>query len=230
MGLLTPAPAQALWGRGWLERLSGPGPFGGNMYGSRVLCLSRPRGTDNVDATRDNIERHGFASQFLSSREPDKRIYFSLFGCNFLDRNEPRLEIGWQLATLRSKENLLKYGPSAPSNRDVNVRMLLVTGDIRVNRVLDVGAGWGTARFSAEDDALFRPFDYKVSQPLRLTTRPLATFLDRRAWEFVTVRFDATKIHGVFTDTQFGAQPGTYSEAGELVWNWAIIVDVGAML
>jgi hypothetical protein len=63
-----------------------------------------------------------------------------------------------------------------------------------------------------------------------LTTRPLATFLDRRGWEFVTVRFDATRIHGVFTDTQFGALPETYSEAGELVWNWSVIVDLGAML
>jgi hypothetical protein len=157
-------------------------------------------------------------------------VYFSLFGCNFLDREEPRFEIGWQLATLQSKQNLLEYEASAPANRDVNVRMLLVTGDIRVNRVLDVGAGWGIARFSAEDDALFTPFDYYVSQPLRLTTRPLAVFLDQPVWEFVTVRFDATKIHGVFTDTQFGARPGTYSEAGELVWNWAVILDLGAVL
>jgi hypothetical protein len=193
--------------------------------------LTRPR--PDVEAQgrlEENIKAHTFAGRFVLPDAPNKRVYFSLFGCSFLDRDEPRLEVGWQLETLRSNENLLEYDESAPSDRRVKARLLLITGDLRINRVLDVGAGWGKARFSAEDAALFNPFSYYVSQPLRLTTRPLATFLHDRGWESVTVRFDATKIHGVFRDEQFGARPGTYSEAGELVWNWSIIVDVGAIL
>jgi hypothetical protein len=225
LGLFTPTPAYALFGSGWLERLSGPGPFKGWVFNDRFLCLTVPRKGDDRDLQE-------WARKLTYPREEGKRAYLSLVGCNFLPSDDPRLEIGVQGGWLKSTDNVLDYNGLGLSDDDKEVKLTqwMITADIRVNRVLDVGAAIGRARFRPGGVDLFDDFSRTVTQPLRLTTRPLAALSNDKRLEALVVRFDATKFHGGFTDADFGARPGTFNEPGEILWNWAILVDPFALL
>lgn len=232
--LVTASPAFALFGRGWLERLSGPGPFGGFTLDARFICLTAPQTPEQVSASQKELDSHGWAKKLTIPKETDRVAFASLVGCNFLSAKEPRLEIGLQYGRLHSTDNILDYserGPLSDAEKKVKVRTLLITADIRVNRVLDVGAaiGWGSFN-PGSDFPLFTGFDRTVTQPMRLTTRPLAAFSEAKPMGALVVRFDATKFHGGFTAEDFGAKPGTFNEPGEILWNWAVLVDLPALL
>ena len=230
LGLLTPAPAYAIWGKGWLERLSGPGPFWGTQYHHRFVCIS---GTPEPQHSKE-VELKLATHETLS----DLRIhlganaYVSPAGCNYLGRDQPRLEIGLQVARMESTNNVLDYSHrEPPADTAVNLRMVMMTLDFRVNRVLDVGASVGRASFSARsDDRLFDSFPRLVTHPVRFTMRPLAAVSDREILEALTLRVDATRFHGGFTAEHFGARPGTFNEPGEMLWSWSAVVDLGAVL
>jgi hypothetical protein len=233
LGSIAPASAQGLIGRGWLERLSGPGPFKGWTLDYRFACLTAPGPAAEVKAIQDRRDRNSWADKLRWPDENDSYGYLSLVGCHFLDSDQPRLDFGLQFAPLHSIDNLLEYDDEPPlsdADKQVNIRMFMLTADIRVNRVLDVGAAIGRARFSPGGDAaLFNNFSRTVTQPMRLTTRPLTVFGTDRRLEVLVVRFDATKFHGKFIDLDFGATAGTFSERGEIIWNWSILVDPTAL-
>ena len=227
--LVTPAPAHALWGGGWLERLSGPGPFEGLFGGARLLCVSGP--TEPDAASPDPLERGSLGRTLTFPRDLDARVWLTPAGCHFLPADQPRLQLGVDFGFLSSSRNLLDYGEDSQipeGDRQVRLRTFLVTADLRVNRVLDVGAGFGRAWFRSAG-GLFETFPKTVTQPLRLTTRPLATFSkDPRVAAFV-VLFEGSRFHGGFTAEDFGAVPGTYNEPSELVWSWSVRVDPVAL-
>ena len=227
LSLLTPAQSEAIIGRGWLERLSGPGPFTGETYGQRFLCVSRPAKTDDVEVARKSFDSS--FGRYLTLSDPEGRFHAGLVGCNFLPRDKPLLEIALQLSRLKSTENLLDYS-SLPeqADREVRVRLFMVTADVRVNRALDVGTAFGIARFSPDTDvAFFDGFSRGVWQPLRLSMRPLAAVIPERKWEAFTIRLELNHVPAGFTDRDFGARAGTFNEPGELLWNWWVGVDVG---
>ena len=229
-GLLTPAPAEALWGRGWLERLSGPGPFWGNVYHVRFLCVTGP--SDDRQAAADSFEEHPGVRKLVRPGVAGKRAYASAAGCNFLADDQPRLEVGLLVGRMESTENALDYTHRAsPIDTSVKLRTWAITFDFRVNRVLDVGVGVGRASFKpAADAALFPDFGRTMAQPLRVTVRPLAAVSNEKILQALTLRFDATKFAGGFTADDFGARPGTFNEPGEILWNWSAVVDLGAIL
>lgn len=230
--LAVPAPAEAIFGSGWLERLSGPGPFTGVTFGQHLVCVSRPL-TGAENAREADISRESFNNSlgrhvtFIS--DDVRGLHAGLAGCNFLPRDKPRLEVGLELSRLTSTDNLLDYTHRPDvGNPGVNVRLLLLTADLRVNRVLDAGMAFGTARFSPDDnDALFDDFSRGVWQPLRLTMRPLPIAADDRRLEAFSIRLELTHVPGGFRDTDFGARTGTFNEPSELLWSWWVGVDVG---
>jgi hypothetical protein len=233
VGLFTPAPAYALWGGGWLERLSGPGPFSGWVVNPRFLCVSAPMEGNERAAARDNLGRHEWSRRLIYPSDAEARIYASAIGCGFLHAEQPRLEVGLERGWMNSTDNVLDYSnfPLSDEDKEVKLRTLMITADMRINRVLDVGMAIGRASFSpGSDHALFNDFSRTVSQPLRVAARPLTAFSKDRRAEALVIRFDATKFHGGFTAEDFGANPGSYNEPGEIVWGWSIRVDPLALL
>jgi hypothetical protein len=227
--LVTPAPADALIGRGWLERLSGPGPFRGWSLDARLLCLATPEKVDLRSMAQTFDDSPGVA-RLTFPRSENGRAWITGAGCHFLDSNRPRLEFGLEYGRLHSVRNVLDYRgrPGDDSEPRVNLNTFMVTADIRVNRILDVGAAIGRGAFSSPDD-VFGDFTRTVTQPMRLTTRPLSAFSTDKRLEALVVRFDATKFLGEFTAEDFGARPGTFSEPGEIIWTWSIRVDPFAL-
>lgn len=217
--LIIPTPAHALWGGGWLEKLSGPGPFRGHVFDARLLCIAAAKHTDQRD--RDTIGGR-------VTSELGDRAWVTPVGCHFLGRDDQRVEFGVDFGFLGSTANVLDYSQRGPLSEDdtkVNVRTFMVTADLRVNRVVDVGAAIGRASFNPERDDLFDGFSRTVLQPIRVTTRPLSIFSERKWTEALVVRFDATKFNGCFSAEDFGARPGTFNEPGEITWAWSIRVD-----
>ena len=226
LSFLTPAPAHALWGGGWLERLSGPGPFWGHVFDARLLCIAAPGSTNQTPSTDP-------PPGTSLTREITDRAWLTGAGCHFLAPDDKRMEIGIDLGLLNSSENVLDYSlrPGLTGEeREVRLRTFMVTADFRVNRLLDVGAAIGRASFSSESETLFSDFSKTVSQPMRLTARPLAILWNSRYSEALVVRFDASKFHGTFTAEDFGATPGSFNEPGEITWAWSVRVDAFALL
>ena len=224
--LVMPRPAYALWGGGWLERLSGPGPFWGQVVDYRFLCVAAP---DAKDQSSTSDPPPGKAL----TKELDSRVWLTGAGCYFLAPDDKRFEVGVDFGFLKSSSNVLDYSNRpglTDDDKDVGLRTFSITADFRVNRVLDVGAAIGRASFRSPDSNLFPSFSRTMSQPVRLTVRPLAILSNSRRAEAVVLRFDATKFHGTFTADDFGAAPGSFTEPGEITWAWSIRFEPLAFL
>jgi hypothetical protein len=224
--LLTASPAQAWLGDGWLERLSGPGPFHPMfILDARLVCIAGREAPLANEIDPADLKKLRW--------NPDGVVSPSLRGCHFLDRDAHRLELGVQFTPIAATgPNLLDYThrPEALGlDKDVHLKMLLVTADWRINRVFDFGVGLGRAYFSSEDE-LFADFSKGILQPIRVTTRPVRSVIDHRNAEFVVLRADATIFLGGFTDADFGARPGSFNDPGELVWSVAAILDFSVFL
>jgi hypothetical protein len=223
VAVLVPA---ALWGGGWLERLSGPGPFWGQVIDYRFLCVAAPDAKDQSSTPDPPPGR-------ILTRELHDRVWLTGAGCYFLGPDDKRLEVGIDAGFLRSSSNVLDYSNRpglTDDDKDVGLRTFSVTADFRVNRVVDVGAAIGRGSFRSPDSNLFPSFSRTMTQPVRLTVRPLAILSNSRRAEALVMRFDATKFHGTFTANDFGAVPGSFTEPGEITWAWSIRVEPLAFL
>jgi hypothetical protein len=235
---VTATPAHAWFGDGWIEKLSGAGPFRGLSIDLRLLCLASPDAPPNPalapvgektiqQMLTDN--RIGRAGTF--PKNGDAGAWVTVFGCHFLTRDEPRLELGFQYNRMSAKgeENLLDYSHRpgvTPQDEDVRFNSFMLTADLRVNRVVDVGAAIGRGSFSSPSN-LFGSFSKLVFNPVRVTVRPLSTVLkNNRLVEALLIRGEGRMFKGGFSDVEFGARPGSYFEPGELVWGWSLIFDV----
>jgi hypothetical protein len=241
VSLAIATPADAWLGDGWFERLSGPGPFRGFSIDLRLLCLASPDSPPNptfapagektiTDMLNDNrIARAGTFPQ-----RADAGAWVTVFGCHFLTRDEPRLELGVQYSRMNAKgdENLLDYSHRpgvTPQDEDVRFNSFMLTADLRVNRIFDVGAAIGRGSFSSPAN-VFSSFSKLVFEPVRITVRPLSTVLkNNRLVEALLIRGEGRMFKGGFTDVEFGARPGSYVEPGELAWGWALVFDVSTI-
>jgi hypothetical protein len=233
--VLLSTPAHAWLGDGWLEKLSGPGPFRGLNVDLRLLCLASPdlqaapRTGERTTAQIFTDNSIGRAGTFPA--RADARAWITVFGCHFLTRDEPRLELGFEYRRMSAKgeENLLDYShrPGVTAqDEDVRFTSFALTGELRVNRIVNVGTAIGRGSFSSPSN-LFGSFSKLVFQPVRVTIRPLSTIMkDSRLVEALLIRGEGTMFKGGFTDVEFGARPGTFSDPGEVVWGWSIILDV----
>jgi hypothetical protein len=227
---LTATDAEAIIGRGWLERLSGPGPFAGLVVEARLLCVTLPRTSGRSD--EDKPETHNRDKSRwpgLAKRIGNSNVWWTPVDCHFLPKDEPRLHLGFSYGRFGSEANLLDYGERQLTGDDTKVGLTttLFTADFQVNRAVDVGAGIGWGRFRpAELDDLFSPFSRFAFQPLRVTMRPLAILGKDPRLDILVLRADATKFNGAFIAEDFGATPGSFNEPGEILWSWQIKIDL----
>jgi hypothetical protein len=229
------APAAHAWiGGGWLERLSGPGPFTGVVIDYRVLCLAAPSPDQEKEIAGTLTGNRAADMVTFPLGQRGTRAWLTVLGCHFLPPDEPRVEIGIQYSRLvaDAKNNLLDYShrpEAAGLDREVRLGIFLATADLRVNRVLDIGAALGRATFSSPS-GLFPDLQKWVFQPLRLTTRPLAAMTrNRRLAGLAMIRLDGMRLNGGVRDEELGARPETFREPGEIVWTYSFIVDVSSL-
>jgi hypothetical protein len=221
------SPAHAWFGDGWLEMLSGPGPFHPWSLDARLVCLADPSQTPVITQKSDR-----FGWKITKELAPGRWV--GAGGCHFLDTDQPRLELGVQyMRTWSGAQNNLDYSHRPDLNdadKSVGMWSVMITADVRVNRVLDLGVAVGPASFTSADDEVFADFSKWAFQPVRVSVRPLAVINKKNpAWEFLTLRVDATKFNGGFRDSEFGARPGTFNEPGELVWGWRVMADISSL-
>jgi hypothetical protein len=229
--LVWASPAYAWFGDGWLEKLSGPGPFRGWSGDVRLFCFAARSQSPGTTAIAPD-DAAGWHATF--PKDPSAGFWFTPLGCHFLDRDQPRLEFGVQYAAMSSDagDNPLDYSHRpdvSDAEKGVDLSLFLITADVRVNRVLDVGASAGWSTFRSPDD-VFPDLPKLAFQPVRVTVRPFSALAARsRFADLLSVRVDATRFNGGFRDEEFGARRGTYNEPGELVWGWRVLVDLGTL-
>jgi hypothetical protein len=221
--------AFAWFGDGWLEKLSGPGPFTGWSADVRLVCIGAPPGEADASEIASGPDAP-IGWKITVPNDINRRMWLTPVGCHFLGRDRPRLELGVQYAWMSSDsdDNPLDYSdrPDVASlDKAVRMRPLLLTADVRVHRLLDLGLAIGHTSFSSPSDA-FSDFGRTTFQPARVTVRPLSILSDdARLTEMVSLRFDATLFVGGFTGEDFGARPGSFNEPGELLWGWRVLID-----
>jgi hypothetical protein len=210
---------------GWLDKLSGPGPF--TLVGAEieVACYGVRR-----LATRDTPT--DAAAQVQASGGPDMSSLWVLDpGCYRADRRRPRASLVAQFAGFFNGDNPLLYGEGSVRERsgsDVGGFLFIPAIDVSLNRFVDVGAGLGLVRFSGDD---FNAFTRGAIQPFRVTLRPLAGIGDGGAApgnEWLQVRATGLLI-GRLEAADFGAIPGTYTESGEFQWQVQLLIDLGSL-
>jgi hypothetical protein len=140
LGLTTiPAAAQE-WGRGWLERLSGPGPFSGKDYGFSVGCFTE-RGTDQG---------------FSFFRSPESSTVLSCIDLTFSDyANEESSRSQQGLVTLARAEALFMWLPPLQARGGVEVGAGLGTMTFR-------GDGFDFGRFYVPVRLVVKPFRFFI--------------------------------------------------------------------
>lgn len=185
---------------GWIEQLSGPGPF--------------PRATQwPVDRLVCVTDEGSVVTWF--SGEMNGRV-----DCERDDPDGISGFLSFEFARGKSSENIL-FPDSMNEQHQVTLLSYKGVGYYRVHSSVDAGIGIGLNRFSGEDFDTF----YRVSVPLRLRFVP-AGFFDggtRFRWIYLTVQGDV--ILGTFESADFGAPPG-WSESNDFIPSAFIGIDL----
>jgi hypothetical protein len=239
--LAIAAPAQAWWGDGWIEKLSGPGRFQSNWrtFAPRLICIGPPP----METSSTEYQTEVVGTSMLGNFSVDKwarQVGNVRFGvtCHPLPPSKPRMEVGVSNDWFHSTNNGLPYSSEVMDARKrVDLRLMVFTADVRLNRVLDVGAGWGPGflnRFKSHVDdeapgpALFSTFHRAVVEPVRINFRPLALAGANRPFEWMVLRLNGNVFLGDMTAQDFGAT-GTFRSNHEWLWSWGIILDFTSM-
>ena len=223
LGLLLCAilPADANAALGWIEKLSGPGPFIGWQINIPFACYV----FDEATAAGQ--------SESVKESAPGNQGHFRIdYDCVSRARRQRALKFAVDIGRLSSEENELPY-PDLDQRQKPGVNLLVLIpsvaysfGEYRdtMGNFLDVGAGIGVIRVSDEQN-FFETFWRPAFQPLRLTLRPLSLVKGDLRWEFLEIALNATILGGELTAADFGAA-GSFQESNEFLLNWGIRVDL----
>jgi hypothetical protein len=211
---VTARPASASLGDwlGWLEELSGPGPFHGpTVTFDRLACWSESVGGGPV-------ERVAFADRADPCRNGADR-----------ERRHVRAYLSIELAHFRSSRNVLAENPESD---DAQVGLTRVNALVfaRVVQGVEVGGGLGFNHFggkgAAGDDFGFT----RVTLPLRVRVRPGMWVAPESRWSRLvhfSVGFD--RLPSAFDAADFGQQ-GSFRESGESLATAYVGFDVLSVL
>ena len=211
---LTARPASAGLGDwlGWLEELSGPGPFHGPTVSiDRLACWSSP-------AEGGPVERVPFGDRTDPCRNGSDR-----------DRRQVRAYLSVELARFRSARNVLAPEPEA-DDAQVGLTRINALVFARVVQGVEVGGGLGINRFSGEG-AAGQDFGFtRLTLPLRVRVRPGMWVAPESRWSRLvhfSVGFD--HLPSTFDAADFGQQ-GSFREEGESLATAYIGFDVLSVL
>ena len=168
---------------GFLEELSGPGPFGGIRVSFVVLCVPEKREPSPFLAWGGSLECENVTPV------PEVVVEYSHYES---DRN-----------------NLF---PEQPESDFAQVRIDSFEGSlvfpVKGSEIVYVGAGVGLQRFAGDAFGSF----YRPSLNGNLRIYPLAGLENRRLRRFLVFSWVPTLIFPGYDWQDFGAPPGTFSE------------------
>lgn len=233
VGVAAATPAEAAWG--WLEKLSGPGPFGAQTpaVNFEFVCVyGSESGSPTVNLCRPLRPVSG------AERE-DRDVQWQTY------RSRLRGFVGLEVQRWESRENLLfERDPRDPAIADpvdprgdfAQVRIFELRPNVmmRVHEAVDVGLGLGLHWFSGDAfDSFFR----LSVEPLKLSFAPAALFSQRPAARIVKVNAGVRRFRGEFTNEDFCDPPQCnvaatrpFSAEGEYLWHSSVLIDLSALL
>jgi hypothetical protein len=199
--LLWPGHAHAASFWGWLEELSGPGPFRGWGHTQPVACLDRE---DNRLEWCWQTKEEKDASKIPQTLKVSIGVFNSDDGPRFNDLPETDVD-----------------------NRG-RVRLVFVTG-LYVFRLgpLDIGPGAGFMRLSG---AGFDPFYKLVLTPINASFAPFAFKSKSGRARFLRLELDQSFVPQGFTGSDFNNSRTTFDSGPEFITRAAIVVDLGALI
>ena len=221
---------------GWIEKLSGPGPFGMVGEATPIWC----HGLAQADVTRNELEiSQGRAHPELSrisdvklrdqlihvtALNETRRQWFVTYNCRAAAQDSRYVVVGSDFLIMWTHQN--QFAP--PDDQLVLGLSAIPYVDVRLHRFVEIGAGFGFTRFSGQGlDTFWRP----TYQPLRLTFRPLDG--TKAPAFFRALLFRATVTgYGKFQASDFGSNPNgiSYKNDGKLVWGVGVLLDVSRLL
>jgi hypothetical protein len=227
--LVSAAPARAI-GIGWLEKLSGPGPFGGWNVGVPLFCFDLSPKQD------ESVTSPAASSQFSrEAKRPDLSLgsWKNIALCRgYQDRPNRTLVIGFSGGSYKSLENDLEYAPSLDLSDKVKLDSYTLSFDVRVHPAVDIGVGIGLEHFRGEAFESFNRFSF---EPLRIVVRPMALFLPDRpmtrgswrvSWrDLIQVKFNARVYPEGFNARDFGST-GTFDQSVDVQFGLTVGVGV----
>ncbi|HXE80034.1 MAG TPA: hypothetical protein VNK41_04735 [Vicinamibacterales bacterium] len=212
-------PASAGWG--WLERLSGPGPFNGFQYAFPIACYGwRP-----AAAPED-----GDSGQAAQAGDSTFRFEPVDWDCRDADPRQMRVVFGVDFARLSTDDNPFVYRATAGGKPGVNALLVVPYASVPIGIAFEAGAGAGFVRFTDRGGDIDFSTTKLLLQPVRLTFKPLALFSDSTRWEAFQLALNGTLIPQEIEDVDFGAVPTGFRESSEFLWQVAFRVDVVKLL
>lgn len=195
--LLWPSPAHAarsFWG--WLEELSGPGPFKGGGYSQAVACLNAEKRLDWCWRPKEPKD----GSEIPQTLMVSIGVFNSDDGPRFNDL------------------------PETDADNRGKVRLWSVTA-LYLFRLgaLDIGPGAGFMRLSG---AGFDPFYKLVLTPLNASFAPFAVTSKSRRARFLRLELDQSFVPQGFTGTDFNNPRTRFDSGPEFITRAAIVVDL----
>jgi hypothetical protein len=188
---------------GWLEKLSGPGPFlGWDFPTLPLLCFGE---------------------------EVDRKLFCK--GYQDLGRNS--VILSFTFSDYDSERNPLEYGDSSTADTTVNLKSYAFSLDLRLHRAVDVGVGGGVNRFSGEAFRSFTRFSLDALRvtwrPVGLFLEKDAIQLGQGVKlslrDLLQVKMRATLFPEGFDAADFGAS-GTFDEPADLLLGYSVSLGV----
>jgi hypothetical protein len=209
----APRDSQAFFG--WIEQLSGPGPFAWvtQFPFDRLACVVRTPDTGSAFV-------HTLTTPRADATTGGSRDNADVIRCLSDDPKAIKMFFSAELGVGASDRNVLFADADDDAHR---VRMLgfKALAFYRATPFLDLGGGIGVNRFSGRDFDRF----YRVSIPLRARVVP-AGFADGNSrWRAFYVTLQTDYFPAAFTSENFGA-PGDWRESHEFLNSYFLGVDV----
>jgi hypothetical protein len=202
--LLASARGAEAVGKGWLEKLSGPGHFAGFE-------------TTDIPLWCFGMERlKGFGCAELGSKP-----HFFMVGLSYANLDSTKNDLEYE------------DGTSADA-RKVNLQTWTLSLNRRIHPLLDVGVGVSTNRFDGQLFSPFRKVSFDlprvVIRPLALIDvlrkeKEPVKLGPVRVAEILQVKLRLAVFPGELTASDFGAVEGTYRESGE--WLGGVSIGFG---
>jgi hypothetical protein len=211
--LLWPSSAHAsFWG--WLEQMSGPGPFGGGDLAFTFLCN---RGEDGFGSCWPGLTS-GTKDHAATKRHPITGTVVLKFGWYGSSEEDPRFRD--LPATDADNFGSVRVSP-------VSVLYLFRHG------AFDFGAGAGFWRISASSGAEFPAFFKFALTPANVALSPLALrpkWKDAEWTHFLRLEVDTAFIPAGFKGSEFNNTRTTFKVDHEFLTRASIVIDGGQLL
>ncbi len=202
-------------GWGWLERLSGPGPFQGYEVSFDFCLVSEETVKENgsVEVTKPLTMAVAWSSKCLGLDRKKENVTKRY-------KHEGSFNVAY--ARLTSQENILEY-PTGVTEEEKKIVVYQVSPsiDMRLNRTLDVGVGATLHWFTGD---LFDTF-LRVSVDLfRVRWTPLTLFGEKPGRRWLQLDVKGSYFPGEFSAQDFGSS-GQFASSNELRPRVSVVID-----